>query len=153
MLEVKSIDSIMAEKEDMIQKCKEELALLHKAQKTNRWFTEILDTVNQLVEAENIEVLKKVIRKARFVDNHVEGFITFDEGLLTSMEIRIMIARNKIVPNQFHEHFTHRMNHLPAGIDDTHIKKINIIVKSIETISAWCLHRLYVLDENPKFGR
>ena len=159
MLEIKAndnIESIVVEKEQMIEKCKDELRLLSKAQRTAKWVDGLLDNIRQLRQSgENVDTLKELISDTWLIYDHVEGLIAFDAGWLTNIEITVVSLRKQIVPKTFHNWLSHNSyNHLYSVYrDDTKIKKINIIVNAVESINAWCMHRLYVLDENPRFYR
>lgn len=141
-----------------------ELKLLNYMRRSSEWFEDLLAVLKELENnSEDIDILKKAIRQTRTVYTYIYALVGFDESWLTSIEIQILHIRGEVVPRIFHE-YTHNRdwyrdiyalkdNYPTAYIGDTKVKKISLIGKAIESINAWCLHRLYVLDENPRLGR
>lgn len=146
-----------------LNEAESELKLLIQMRRSSKWFEELVAILKELENGENIEILKKTIRQTYTISNYINALIGFDEGYLTSIEVPILHVRGQVVPRVFHEYGRHRDwydeiyalkdSYPTAYFSDTKIKKISLIGKAIESINAWCLHRLYVLDENPRLGR
>lgn len=168
VLDMEAINATTQEKLSQLQsqmkETENELKLLDYMRRFLKWFENLIPTLEELEDDEtNIDILKKLIRQTRLEYTHITALIGFEEGLVTSIEIQVMTAREQIVPRIFHEYGHHRNwfheiyalkdDYPTAYINDSKVKKISLIGKSIESINTWCLHRLYVLDENPKLGR
>lgn len=174
MLEIKNASEIetmdrntqekLSQLHTQLNEAESELKLLNHMKRSSKWFEELLVNLKELEnDGDNITILKKTISQTLFFYNHIDALIGFDEGWLTSIEIQILHVRGQVVPKVFHEYGHHRDwyhdvyalkdNYPIAYIDDTKAKKISLIGKAVESINVWCLHRLYVLDENPSFRR
>ena len=154
----------LSQLQSQMKETENELKLLDYMRRFLKWFENLIPTLKELEDDDtNIDILKKLIRQTRLEYTHITALIGFEERLVTSIEIQVMTARERIVPRIFHEYVHHRNwyheiyalkdDYPTAYINDSKVKKISLIGKSIESINAWCLHRLYVLDENPKLGR
>ena len=152
---VADIEKVLFEKESQIKECSTDLVLLKKAQRSSKWIVNLLDIIQHLLDGgESIEILKKIATNTWLLDTFIEGFTAFDEGWLSDIEIELFSIRKKIIPLRFHDYIAHRrLEYLYKESVDTKVRKICSIIQTIESINAWCLHRLYVLDENPRFGR
>ena len=175
MLEVKNVldmetiknntEEKISQLQSQINEAENELKLLDSMRRSSKWFEELLTTLKELENnSDNIDILKKTIRQTHSMYyDQINALIGFEEGWLTTIEIQILNIRGHVVPKVFHEYSPHRNwyddiyalkdNYPTAYISDSKTKKISLIGKAIESIGAWCLHRLYVLDENPRFGR
>lgn len=160
---VDSTNNTIAELRSQLDTAETELKLLESAKRTSKWFDESITLIHQLEAGENIEILKKIISHFLYVENYVEGMIAFDESWLVNISVPLISFRGKAVPDTFHNWSSHKdwfnmvytmkdkypTQYISAAKSDY----IGVINKSIESIGAWCLHRLYVLDENPRFFR
>ena len=174
MLEVKNVLDMeamntsrqekLSQLQSQMKETENELALLNTMRRFSEWFEDLSATLKELESDDtNIDILKKVIRQTRIQYNYINALIGFEESWVTSIEIKVLTARERIVPRIFHEYGHHRdwfhevytlKDSYPSTyVNDNKAKKISLIGRSIESINAWCLHRLYVLDENPKLGR
>lgn len=174
MLEVKNVSEIeimdrdtqdrMSQLKAQIKEAESELELFKLMKQTSKWFESVLPILQELDgNRDNIEVLKKVISYTMLTHHNFTGLIGFDENWILPIETKVISIRLKLVPTAFHEYGHHRnwydeINALKdryptTYINDTKVKKISLIGKAIESINAWCLHRLYVLDENLRFFR
>lgn len=174
MLEVKNVNEIetmnvcvqerISQLQSQMSEAEIELKLLSLVERTSRWFEELLPILTELDnDARNIDVLKKTIRQTRRIDSYIDGLLGFDEGWLTTVQIKITSIRKRLVPMVFHDYLHHRNwfndiyalveTYPMAYLNNSKVDKICLIIKAIESINAWCLHQLYVLDENPRLGR
>lgn len=140
-----------------------ELKLLDAASRTEKWVTEAIDLIHQLESDETVEILKEIISHFLYFESKVEGMIAFDESWLNNISEPILSFRRKNVPDTFYKWSIHqdwytgvyklKDKYPSAYIETTKSNYIGLITKSIESISAWCMHRLYILDEKPRFFR
>lgn len=173
MLEIKNANEIEAlvgstnnsigELRSQLDTTETELKLLESAKKTSKWFDESITLIHQLEAGENIEILKEIISHFLYVENKVEGMIAFDESWLANVSEPILSFRIKNVPDTFHKWSIHqdwfkrvyelKDKYPSAYIETSKSNYIWLITQSIESIGAWCMHRLYILDEQPRFFR
>lgn len=174
MLEVKNVvdmeainnntEEKLSQLQSQMKEAENELKLLDSMRRFSKWFEDLYVALKELENDDtNIDILKKVIRQTRLQYTHITALIGFEEGWVTSIEIKVLTARERIVPRIFHEYGHHRdwfhevytlKDSYPSTyVNDTKAKKISLIGRSIESINSWCLHKLYVLDENPRLGR
>lgn len=149
--------------ENKIDDINDKIHLLEASHKTSIWIDDILKLANDLKGDENIDTVISFIQKSANIDSHVTGFILFDKSWLDSIREALESTTNAIVPKTFNE-WSYHHNRMIGIMDmvetydfislkDIHRTKITKIIKLIETINAWCLHRWYVLDENPTLAR
>lgn len=163
MLKLKNVvdveDEILNQKA-LIKDAQNRLNLLKSIKSTAYWFVEFIELLHKLEEDESIDTLKDVFAKSRTYHFNMDGLIGFDDVWLKEIQTEIRRIREKIIPQQFHRSCINIYNE--ACINDaklkynslyTYTKKsyIELILGSLDSISSWCLHRIYVLDENPKF--
>ena len=173
MLEIKNANEIEAlvgstnnsivELRSQLDTAEKEAKLLQRASKTEKWVTEAINLIYQLEVDENVKTLKKVISHFRYYESNVEGMIAFDESWLINISEPILSFRRKNVPDTFHKWSIHqdwfrgvyklKDKYPSAYIETTKSNYIGLITQSIESISAWCMHRLYIIDEKPRFFR
>lgn len=173
MLEIKNSNEIEAlvditnstitELRSQLDTAETEVKLLKSAKKTSKWFDESITIIHQLEANETVELLKKVISHFRYYESNVEGMIAFDESWLVNISEPILSFRRKNVPDTFHKWSIHqdwfrgvyklKDKYPSAYIETTKSNYIGLITQSIESISAWCMHRLYIIDEKPRFFR
>lgn len=160
----KVVSNNVANLTSQLKEAESELKLLNMVKQTSKWFDSILPVLQELVngDRDNTEVLKKVITNTMLMDCHFTALIGFDEGWITSIQVKVTSVRRKLVPDEFHKHVHHRnwytsvpelKDKYPTVEIGKKVDKIALIARSIESISAWCLHRVYILEENPRFCR
>ena len=147
-----------------LKEAESELKLLNSVERSSKWFKELLPILQELhSNTDNTGILKTIISYTTVINAHVEGLIGFDEGWITSIQIKILSTRRKCIPDTFHKHVHHRnwyydiyalKDKYPTACINTHkVDKISLIGQALESLNAWCLHRLYTLEENPRFCR
>ena len=159
-----STEEKLSQLQSQMKEAENELKLLDSMRRFSKWFEDLYGALKELENDDtNIDILKKVIRQTRLQYTHITALIGFEESWVTSIEIKVLTARERIVPRIFHEYGHHRdwfhevytlKDSYPSTyVNDNKAKKISLIGRSIESINSWCLHKLYVLDENPRLGR
>lgn len=160
---VDSTNNTITELRSQLDTADTELKLLESAKITSKWFDESITLIHQLEAGENIEILKEIISHFLYFESKVEGMIAFDESWLATVSEPILSFRRKNVPDTFYKWSIHQnwftgvyklKDKYPlAYVETDKSNYIGLITKSIESISAWCMHRLYILDEHPRFHR
>lgn len=162
MLDIKrsDISGIISEKEYQLKDIQHQLEFVKSVEKTSQWFDEFIGLLEKLKEKETPDILKKVMFKSKSYRKNMDGLVGFDIDWLKDIQSTISKIRRQLVPDRFHMYSYSTYNvecireaKLEYSILYTATKDetITLLFHTMDSICAWCLHRLYVLDENPSF--
>lgn len=132
--------------------------MLKSVEQTKKWIEESVIIFRQLEVDESMENLKEVIYHIRSFEKYIEGMISISESEFTTFYETVLSFVRRIVPDTFRKWSMHHdwygdVEDKYPSLARSKSDMIGLTCNSLESICAWCMHRLYILDEHPRFRR
>ena len=132
--------------------------MLKTIEQTSKWIEEAVLIFRQLEVDESKENLKEAIYHLRSFEKYIEGMISLDDNEFTEFYEKVLSFVRKTVPDTFRKWSMHHdwygdIEAKYPSLSRSKSDMIGLMGNSLESICAWSMHRLYVLDEHPRFRR